>query len=229
MNINAASGTGTSQMMPPKPPEPGEIASNIASRVESGEITVDELVAQLESQFGEDAGAIVNEDGSLNIDQLTQLFEQGRADMPPPPPGGGGAAQEQAASSDIVEQILSDIESGELSTADLTEQLERMFGDSASSVLADDGSVDEDALLSLIEAGPTQSPPPPPPGSSLQGVTSAEQLLAQLQQEFGEEATDSVFNDDGSVDFDELIDLVGGAFGQGSGSSHPGLLLNVSA
>jgi len=226
MNINAASGTGTSQMMPPKPPEPGEIASNIASRVESGEITVDELVAQLESQFGEDAGAIVNEDGSLNIDQLTQLFEQGRADMPPPPPGGGGAAQEQAASSDIVEQILSDIESGELSTADLTEQLERMFGDSASSVLADDGSVDEDALLSLIEAGPTQSPPP---GSSLQGVTSAEQLLAQLQQEFGEEATDSVFNDDGSVDFDELIDLVGGAFGQGSGSSHPGLLLNVSA
>jgi len=227
MNINSASGLSSGQMMPPKPPEPGEIASNIASRVESGELTVDELVAELESRFGEDAGAIVNDDGSLNVDELTQLFAENKPSGPPPPPPPSGT-QEQADSGDIVEQILSDIESGELSTEDLTEQLQRMFGDSASSVVEDDGSIDEDALLSLIESGPTQSPPPPPPGSSLQGVTSSEQLLSQLQQEFGEEATDSVFNEDGSVNFDELIDLVGGAFGQGSGSSHPGLLLNVS-
>jgi len=229
MNINSASGMSSSQMMPPKPPEPGEIANNIASRVESGEITVDELVAELENRFGEDAGAIVNDDGSLNVDDLTQLFEQNKPSGPPPPPGGSFGAQGQAESSSIVEQILSNIESGELSTEDLTAQLERMFGESASSVVEDDGSIDEEALLSLIESGPTQGPPPPPPGTSSQSVTSTEQLLSQLQQEFGEEATDSIFNEDGSVNFDELIDLVGGAFGQGSGSSHPGLLLNVSA
>lgn len=224
MNINAASGLSSGQMMPPKPPEPSEIASNLASRVESGDLTIDELVAELESRFGEDAGAIVNDDGSLNVAELTQLFEQGQLGMgpPPPPPGGMGGPPE---ASDIAEQIVSDIDSGELTLAELTEQLEKMFGEGASDVIEEDGSIDQQALISLIESGSNSAPPPQ---QGLQGVTSTEQLLSQLQQEFGEEATDSVFNEDGSVDFDELIELIGGAFGQGSGSSHPGLLLNVS-
>ena len=226
MNINAASGLSSSQMMPPKPPEPSEIASNMASRVESGELSVDELVAELESRFGEDAGAIVKEDGSLDVDALTQILEEKMASMGPPPrpPGGMGT---EAQASDIVGQIIGDINSGELSISELTEQLEKMFGEGASDIIDADGSIDQEALTSLIESGPTGAPPPPPQ-QSLQGVTSSEQLLAQLQQEFGEASTDSVFNEDGSVNFDELIELIGGPFGQGSGSSRPGLLLNVA-
>lgn len=130
---------------------------------------------------------------------------------------------------DLAQQMVNAVEEGSVDAETLVANLTSRFGDDASSVLAEDGSIDVDELTSLLannapgnggEAQGMAPPPPPPP----QGMISSEELQLKLTEEFGEEAVASIFDEDGSVNFDELISLF-----QSQESSTTGILLDTSA
>ncbi|MDO6515076.1 MULTISPECIES: hypothetical protein [unclassified Neptuniibacter] len=126
--------------------------------------------------------------------------------------------------------MVSAVEDGNISAEELVENLESRFGVDASSVLADDGTIDETALTELLSsfdpanqaAGAGAMPPPPPPPG---GAVSSEELQAKLTEDYGEDAISAVFNDDGTVNFDELMTLLS----SNQGSTETGLLINASA
>jgi len=146
----------------------------------------------------------------------------GTQSMGPPPMMGKPPSAEE-----LTNSMLSAIEEGSLSAEELVENLESRFGVDASSILADDGTVDETALTDLLSnVGPANQsagamPPPPSPPS---GSVSSEELQAQLAEEYGEDAISGIFNDDGTVNFDELVSLL-----SSQGSTETGLVINTSA
>lgn len=146
----------------------------------------------------------------------------GTQPMGPPPMMGKPPSAEE-----LTNSMLSAIEEGSLSVEELVENLESRFGVDASSILADDGTVDETALTDLLSnVGPANQsagamPPPPPPQG---GTVSSEELQAKLTEDFGEDAVSAVFNDDGTVNFDELMTLL-----SSQDRTETGLVINASA
>ncbi|MBU2963875.1 hypothetical protein Q4508_11685 [Amphritea sp. 2_MG-2023] len=134
---------------------------------------------------------------------------------------------------ELASQMVSAVEEGSIDAETLVANLTSRFGDDASAVLAEDGSIDVDELTTLLannapgSGGETQgmAPPPPPPP---QGMVSSEELQLALTEEFGEEAVASIFEDDGTVNFDELISLFQSQ-DSSSSSSTTGILLNTTA
>ncbi|MDO6562702.1 hypothetical protein Q4488_04830 [Amphritea sp. 1_MG-2023] len=134
---------------------------------------------------------------------------------------------------EMAQQMVNAVDEGSVDAETLVANLTSRFGDDASTVMAEDGSIDVDELTSLLvnnapgNGGETQgmAPPPPPPPPS-QGMMSSEELQLQLTEEFGEEAVASIFEEDGTVNFDELISLVQSQDGSGTTT---GILLNTSA
>ena len=148
-----------------------------------------------------------------------------------PPPGMGG--QKPPSASEMAQHMVEAVENGDIDAETLVENLESRFGEDASAVLAEDGSIDVDALTELLsnfdpanqrgqagEGGQAGAmPPPPPPG----GMMSQEELQAKLTEDFGEDAAAAVFNEDGSLDFEALKELL-----QSQNSSETGTLLSTS-
>jgi hypothetical protein len=128
---------------------------------------------------------------------------------------------------ELTNSMLSAIEEGSLSAEELVENLESRFGVDASRILANDGTVDETVLTDLLSnVGPANQsagamPPPPPPQG---GTVSSEELQAKLTEDFGEDAVSAVFNDDGTVNFDELMTLL-----SSQDRTETGLVINASA
>jgi hypothetical protein len=128
---------------------------------------------------------------------------------------------------ELTNSMLSAIEEGSLSAEELVENLESRFGVDASRILANDGTVDETVLTDLLSnVGPANQsagamPPPPPPQG---GTVSSEELQAKLTEDFGEDAVSAVFNDDGTVNFYELMTLL-----SSQDRTETGLVINASA
>ncbi|RTE66578.1 hypothetical protein EH243_05675 [Amphritea opalescens] len=130
---------------------------------------------------------------------------------------------------ELASQMVSAVEEGSIDAETLVANLTSRFGEDAASVLAEDGSIDVDELTSLLSnfdpskgsEAQGMAPPPPPPS---QGMVSSEELQLKLTEEFGEEAVASIFEDDGTVNFDELISLF-----QSQESTSTGFLLDTSA
>lgn len=124
-------------------------------------------------------------------------------------------------------QLVSAIESGDLSLDDLATALSERFGDAADSVFTEEG-VDTDALAALLadamevaqglfEEGQI---PPPPPKETLDVASLAEQLTAK----FGEEAASSVISEDNQINFEALAALLESEY-----ESTSGTIINTSA
>ncbi|MFY0676312.1 MAG: hypothetical protein JXR18_03395 [Neptuniibacter sp.] len=145
-----------------------------------------------------------------------------------PPPGMGG--QKPPSAEEMAERMVEAVDSGDIDAETLVENLESRFGEEASAVLAEDGSIDVEALTELLssfdpanQSGQGEQagamPPPPPPG----GMIDEEELQAKLAEDFGEEAAAAVFSEDGSLDFEALKELL-----QSQNSSETGTLLSTS-
>ena len=146
----------------------------------------------------------------------------GTQPMGPPPMMGKPPLAEE-----LTNSMLSAIEEGSWSAEELVENLESRFGVDASRILANDGTVDETVLTDLLSnVGPANQsagamPPPPPPQG---GTVSSEELQAKLTEDFGEDAVSAVFNDDGTVNFYELMTLL-----SSQDRTETGLVINASA
>ncbi len=130
---------------------------------------------------------------------------------------------------ELAGRMSQSIEDGDIDLDSLVENLTERFGEDASSIVADDGSLDMDALTNLLAENAPQGPggqpqggmggmPPPPPP---QGMASTEELETKLLEEYGEEATSAVFTEDG-IDFEALKSLL-----TSSESQETGFLLDV--
>lgn len=146
MSINSVQSIGQSQMQEMrKPPSPEEMAERMAQSVEDGDIDLDSLVANLTDRFGEEASGIVAEDGTLNVEALTELLAanapEGPGGMGGQPPGGMGEMPPPQ---------------GMASPEELEAKLEEEYGeDAASAVFTEDG-IDFEALKSLLTSGEAQ-------------------------------------------------------------------------
>jgi len=153
MNIGSTQGTGVFQFPNGKPPPPEHMAARMADRVASGEIESGELQARLEERFGEEASAVFTEDGAVDVEALTSLIGSNRASASGTNNGGNHRG-----------------------------------------------------------IGP------------LRQISTTEELQAKLTDRFGEESSSTVFNEDGSVNFDQLISLV-----NSGREDKTGLMVDMSA
>lgn len=148
MSINSVQSIGQSQMHEMrKPPSPEEMAERMAQSVEDGDIDLDSLVANLTDRFGEEASGIVAEDGTLNVEALTELLAAnapegpgmggqppgGMGEMPPPPPPQGMASPEE-----------------------LEAKLVEEYGEEAASAVFTEDGIDFEALKSLLTSSEAQ-------------------------------------------------------------------------
>ena len=141
MNVSGVQSMAPPPMMMGQPPSAEDLAQKMADSVENGEIDAETLVADLESRFDVDASSIVNEDGSIDVDALTELLSSnepsasmeagiGMAPPPPPPP-----------------------EEGMLSAEELSAKLTEDFGEeAAATVVGEDGEIDFEALKALLDS-----------------------------------------------------------------------------
>lgn len=149
MSINSVQSIGQQQMHEMrKPPSPEKIAERMAQSVEDGDIDLDSLVANLTDRFGEEASGIVAEDGTLNVEALTELLAAnapegpggmggqppgGMGEIPPPPPPQGMASPEE-----------------------LEAKLVQEYGEEAASAVFTKDGIDFEALKSLLTSGEAQ-------------------------------------------------------------------------
>lgn len=120
-----------------------------------------------------------------------------------------GATESRPKPTDIAADLATRVERGEIDPAKFAERLEGRYGDRASGVVREDGSVDVKSLSALLESSapaPRRKPGavPPPQEQSQQ----REVLQTQLIDEFGRDAAAKVIGNDGKVDFSALVDLV---------------------
>ena len=126
----------------------------------------------------------------------------------------------------LANQLISAVESGELSISDLEASLSERFGEEAvASVFTDEG-IDTEALTELLSdalgdaegmtasSGAMPPPPPPPPKESM----DVESLAQELTNMFGEEATSTVISEDNQIDFEALATLLQSAYESTSGT-----------
>ncbi len=153
--------------------------------------------------------------GSLNSSFATNIALQIQKTPPTP--------EEEA------QQLATAVAAGLLTATELQSQLEQRFGTDASSILADDGTLDVSVLTALLSRyAPTNTdssrtgmlPPPPPPP---QGMVDRVQLQSVLTDAYGEEAVAGIFNSDGSIDFEQLKNLL-----QTNAASSSGNLVDLS-
>lgn len=106
---------------------------------------------------------------------------QGPKGPPPPPPS----------EDEIAERLEAGVESGEIDLETLEARLAETFGSEAGGIVSEDGTVDFEALSSLL-------------------VEQREaRMQASLAERFGSEAVASVTGEDGEIDHEALRALVG--------------------
>lgn len=119
-------------------------------------------------------------------------------------------------------QLEKAVDSGQIDTAQLQEDLQSQFGDVVNEAFGEDGSIDFEKLKEILESqagsmgegtpemqGPPPGGPPPgpPPSEGSSGVQmDPEKLQAKLIDIFGEEA-EGIVNEDGEVDIEKLQEL----------------------
>lgn len=92
-----------------------------------------------------------------------------------------------------IERLEENVSSGNIDTEELAVKLEERFGEAASGIVGEDGSVDFEALKDLLVQDRN------------------EQLKEGLTEKFGEEAAANVFAEDGSINEDALKELLSSA------------------
>ncbi|MFH1739469.1 MAG: hypothetical protein ABIH23_10720, partial [bacterium] len=121
-----------------------------------------------------------------------------------------------------ISQMEKDVASGEIDTTELQDRLQSRFGDVVNEAFGEDGSVDFDKLLDILQSQAPQagqgpppgmmpgmsSPPmgPPPDGAGQAGIDSSD-LQSKLIQMFGKEA-EGIVNEDGELDAERLQELI---------------------
>lgn len=140
MNVSMQGVQGQGQMQRPQPPSSDQMASNMASAVSNGDITIEELQENLSERLDvEDTSSIVAEDGTVDVEELSSLLEANKPSgaeggRPPPPPGGGGQGGPGGAGG-----------------SDMTELLTSILGEEGlEEVTEDDGSYDVDELVTAL-------------------------------------------------------------------------------
>jgi len=236
MFIDSMSGMQPSMLMKMgRPPSSSDMANKIANGIESGKLDADKVASRLESRFGEAAKSVIKVDGSVNVDELTTLIEDNRPNIsgfntgfPGKMPGMAGMGNSPFADG-LVNQILEQLDSGELDTDTLSQRLENNFGEDAQGIITE-GSIDESALSALLE----QNIPKPSDfrGSQVgmmnrQDTPTMENLQSMLNERFSSDQVEGVFNADGSLNIDELRNLFVGSQNY-SGNLLPGFLFKMS-
>lgn len=117
-------------------PQPKDIAADLATRVERGEIDAGKFAERLQGRYGERAVGIVRDDGSVDVKGLSALLESS-APAPRRRPG------MPASYNNPQDQEI------------LQTQLINEFGnDAAAKVIGTDGKVDFSALVDLVKDVP---------------------------------------------------------------------------
>lgn len=117
-------------------PQPKDIAADLATRVEKGEIDAGKFAERLQDRYGERAIGIVRNDGSVDVKGLSALLESS-APAPRRNPG------DPASPAKLQDQEI------------LQTQLINEFGnDAAAKVIGTDGKVDFNALVDLVKDAP---------------------------------------------------------------------------
>lgn len=203
-------------------PQPEAIASRMAEGLESGRIDAEKLAGKLEKRFGAEAATAFNEDGSVNVENLTALLKSA------PPKGGRPDPAE------IASRTAEGLESGRIDAAEFSARLEQRFGAEAASAFNEDGSLNVDGLTALLETAGSETRPGGRKGfggfgGRPEGVVDPQALLTRLEDIFGEAAND-VLNEDGSINIEQLKSLLSDNL-QNAGSSgvSTGLLANFRA
>ncbi len=140
MNVNP--NAGMQGQMPGGPPKSEDLANRMAQSVANGDVSVEQLQKNISDRLKiEDTSSIVAEDGSLDVEALTELLEinkpSGAGGPPPggPPPGGPPPGGTNSADG-----------------SNLTELLSGILGDDAlEEVTEDDGSYDVESLLVALQ------------------------------------------------------------------------------
>ncbi len=96
------------------------------------------------------------------------------------------------------------------------ERFEKEFGTEAlDSIQNEDGSINIEKLEAFLEEQGIEKPATPPPPSPEMGMFGSpaggmdeESLLQKVAEDFGEEAADEIQNEDGSIDFEKLKELL---------------------
>ena len=90
------------------------------------------------------------------------------------------------------------------------------FGEEAlESIKNEDGTINVEKLDAFLAANGVEkpsAPPPPPPETGMfgdeQGGVDTASLLEKVAEDFGDEAAESIQNEDGSIDFEKLKELL---------------------
>ena len=132
MNVSAiGSAVADFFSSPVQKPQPGDIAADLASKVENGEIDPGKFAERLQNRFGERADGVVRQDGSVDVKTLSTLLESS-APLPRQIPG-----HTQPSVHDGPEVLQT--------------QLTEEFGpDAAAKVINADGKVNFSALVDLV-------------------------------------------------------------------------------
>ncbi len=110
-------------------------------------------------------------------------------------------------------KLVEKIESGDIDTDKLQERLSERFGEDATGIVADDGSVNIDGLKELFannapQGGPPPhgqgGMPPPPPPQGGEAASFEENLIEML----GEETVSGLKDENGQFDFQALIETL---------------------
>lgn len=136
MNVNATNAAGTG-MQRPGPPDSDQLAARMASSVVNGDISVEELQSHLTERLGiEDTSEIVDADGNLDVNKLSELLEDHR---PQGPGGMGGAGGPPPPPPGKIEDTA-------------TVLTEALGADTVASATNEDGSLDMDTLLAALQS-----------------------------------------------------------------------------
>ncbi len=117
-------------------PQPKDIATDLANRVERGEIDAAKFAERLEGRYGERAVGIIRDDGSVDVKRLSALLETS-APAPRRQPGAVPSGPALNGQETLQTQLINE------------------FGnDAAAKVIDTDGKVDFGALVDLVKDAP---------------------------------------------------------------------------
>ena len=108
------------------------------------------------------------------------------------------------------EGIKSKIASGEIDTEKLKSKIADQFGDDiANSVFEQDGTINFDKLSELPKKRSNEkvSPSEHLDSGSVQGKFDIEKFKVNIKNQFGEEAASEIIGEDGSINFNKLLEL----------------------
>ena len=184
------------------------VADKLVEKVNSGDINLRRLQRRLTFQYGDAAKGVFNQDGSVNTDALRALItgsdsSQQTASTSTAAPtvdqqvkqilsdltGQDGNIDPSKLVKFVVDQLKQKVDSGQLAPGDLGNLLTQQFGDAANGIVGSDGTINYDALQSLL----SNSTP-----DALQGFLTAG---------FGDSAK-NVVNADGTINQQALSDFL---------------------